>query len=268
VSLTQNDPCCAPARVTAEARWRMRAIILGALLLLNLLPSFASTEPAAEFDAANKLYAETKFADAATAYEKLAQSGVVSPALLFNLGNAYYKSGQVGRAIAAYRRAEQLSPRDADLRANLQFVRNQIQGPTARPGFMERTLGVLSLNEWAGLSSGALWLTLGLLALTQLRPALTDSMRGWIRLSALATIVLGIGLALAAQNAAPGRLVVVTTREATVRASPLESSERAFTANDGAELRVLDQKNDWWQVTDGDVRRFGWVKREQVSPLP
>ena len=104
MSLTQSNSCHAPARVIAKARWWMRAIILGTLLLLNLLPSFAGSEPAAEFDAANKLYAETKFADAAAAYEKLAQSGVVSPALLFNLGNAYYKSGQVGRCLFQVKR--------------------------------------------------------------------------------------------------------------------------------------------------------------------
>ena len=245
-----------------------RTIILYAILLVSVLPCFASSEPTAEFDAANKLYAETKFAEAAATYEKLAQSGAVSSALLFNLGNAHYKAGQVGRAIAAYRRAEQLSPRDADLRANLQFVRSQIQGPTVRPGLVERSVNGLSLNEWAGVSAGALWLTLGLLALRQFRPALADSLRSWTRWSALATVALGMGLALAAQSTAPGRLVVVTAREATVRGSPLETAERAFTANDGAELRVLDHKDDWLQVTDGDARRFGWVKREQVAPLP
>jgi len=245
-----------------------RTIILYAMLLVSVLPCFASSEPTAEFDAANKLYAETKFAEAAATYEKLAQSGSVSSALLFNLGNAHYKAGQVGRAIAAYRRAEQLSPRDADLRANLQFVRSQIQGPTVRPGLVERSVNGLSLNEWAGVSAGALWLTLGLLALRQFRPAQADSLRSWTRWSALATVALGTGLALAAQSAAPGRLVVVTAREATVRGSPLETAERAFTANDGAELRVLDHKDDWLQVTDGDARRFGWVKREQVAPLP
>ena len=50
-----------------------------------------------------------------------------------NLGNAYFKSGQLGKAIAAYREAEQMSPRDPDVRANLRFARNQVQGPTLRP---------------------------------------------------------------------------------------------------------------------------------------
>ena len=44
-----------------------------------------------------------------------------SPALLFNYGNAEFKAGHLGKAIAAYRRAELLAPRDAEIRANLAF---------------------------------------------------------------------------------------------------------------------------------------------------
>src|SRR5262249_50947196 len=98
------------------------------------------------FDAANKLYEQGKFNEAASAYEKLVQSGQVSAALYFNLGNAFFKAGQVGRAIAEYRRAEQLTPRDPDLRANLQFARKQIQGPTLAASRWHDWLGKLSLN--------------------------------------------------------------------------------------------------------------------------
>jgi tetratricopeptide (TPR) repeat protein len=78
---------------------------------------------AADFSAANKLYAEGKFTASAAAYEKILQSDAVSPALWFNDGNAEFKSGHIGEAIVAYRRAELLAPRDADVRANLDFVR-------------------------------------------------------------------------------------------------------------------------------------------------
>ena len=50
----------------------------------------------ADFNAANKLYAEGKFAAAAATYEKILQSGAVSPALWFNYGNAEFKAGTTG----------------------------------------------------------------------------------------------------------------------------------------------------------------------------
>jgi Flp pilus assembly protein TadD len=72
--------------------------------------------------------------EAAAAYEQILTNGAVSPALYFNLGNAHFKAGQLGRAIAAYRQAERLTPRDPDVRANLQFARNRVQGPTLGHG--------------------------------------------------------------------------------------------------------------------------------------
>ena len=242
-----------------------QTLTLAVLLMLGMLQVLADSSPETAFDAATKLYAENKFAEAATAYERLGQSNGVSAALLFNLGNAHYKAGQVGHAIAAYRRAEQLAPRDADLRANLQFVRIQVQGPTVRPSFPERTLGMLRVNEWAGLSAGALWLTFGLLALRQLRPTLAPSLRNACRVTALLTVLLGGALAFAARSQAASRTVVVTQRETSVRITPNDEARPAFTANDGAELRVLDRKGNWLQVSDRTARNYGWLKSELVA---
>jgi SH3-like domain-containing protein len=121
------------------------------------------------------------------------------------------------------------------------------------------------VNEWAGLSAGALWTTFGLLALRQLRPALAPALRLWTRLAAVATVLGSVALALAATAQSPRRTVIVTAREATVRITPNDEARSAFAVNDGAELRVLDRKDDWLQVTDGDARRFGWLKRTQVA---
>src|SRR5689334_7524861 len=119
-------------------------------LLFSAAVSFsavaADTFP--DFDAANRLYEQGKFPEAAAAYEKIAQSGPASAAVYFNLGNARFKSGEAGRAVAAYREAERLAPRDPEVRANLQFVRNQVQGPTLKPRFAERWFGRLTVNEW------------------------------------------------------------------------------------------------------------------------
>ncbi len=100
------------ATVLRKASWSAPVLWRFGLLLLAL--AFAgnifAADVAADFSAANKLYAEGKFADAASAYEKILQTGKQSPALLFNYANAEFKSGHLGLAIAAYRRAAQLSP--------------------------------------------------------------------------------------------------------------------------------------------------------------
>ena len=111
---------------------------------------FARGRRANIFTAANKLYAEGKFAEAAKAYEKILADRRASPALLFNYGNAEFKSGNLGQAIAAYRRAELLAPRDAEIRANLDFVRNQVQGATVRESRWQNWLGNLYAERMGG----------------------------------------------------------------------------------------------------------------------
>ena len=241
-----------------------------ALLLPALVACFFTTAQAGDasrpFDAANKLYEERKYSDAAVAYQALLSSGAASPAVYFNLGNAQFKAGEIGHAIVAYLRTAQLTPRDPDVKANLQFARNQVQGPTLRPTRLQRGFGMLSLNEWTGLAAGAWWLVFLLLAAVQLRPTLRTSLRLVTLLVAGATLVLGICLVAALQLNPARDLAVVTARDVIIRNGPLDESQSSFTANDGAELRVLDRKDDWLQVTDG-TRRVGWLKRSEVATL-
>ena len=238
-------------------------ILLGLACIGNLM----AADPNNDFSAANKLYAEGKFADAANAYEKMLQSGEQSPALLFNAGNAEYKAGHLGKAIADYRRAALLTPRDAELRANLDFVRNQVHGATVREGRWQNWVNTLSLNEGAVLTAVLFWVTLGLFVARQLRPALVPKLRSVTRLAVALTFFSATILGLQAANHFNGRTAVVTEAEATVRSGPFDEAQSAFIIHDGAELSVLDQHDNWLQVANG-AGKTGWVPAKQVEVLP
>ena len=106
---------------------------------------------------------------------------IASPTLWFNLGNARFKAGEIGHAVAAYRRAEALSPRDPDVRFNLQFARKHALGTDfpAAPR-VERMLASLSLNEWTLLTATGVWSLFGLLAVGQWRAEWRRHTRGWL----------------------------------------------------------------------------------------
>jgi len=240
---------------------------LSILLTLVCAGKILAADVTADFTAANKLYAEGKFDIAASAYEKILQTGGQSPALLFNAGNAEFKAGHLGKAIAAYRQAELLAPRDAELRANITFVRNQVQGATLRESRWQNWVGSLTLNEGAGLTAVFFWALLALLTVRQLRPALVPKLRSITRLAVALTIFSGAVLALQAANHFNASAAVVTASEATARSGPFDEAQSVFSARDGAELRVLDRHDDWMQVANG-AGKIGWLNRKQVEILP
>jgi tetratricopeptide (TPR) repeat protein len=225
-----------------------------------------AAEPSSAFEAANKFYYAGKFSEAVAAYENILYSGQKSVALYYNLGNAYFKSGQIGKAIAAYREGEKLTPRDPDIRANLQFARNQIQGPTLAPSRGQRVLGKLTLNEWTLLAAAGLWLCFVILALCEWRPSLKRPLRLYLFATALATVLLFACVTFSWFENRSTRTAIVISRDVPVRRGPLEDANASFTVHDGAELRILDQNNEWLQVTS-DPSRVGWVRRDQVEVL-
>lgn len=233
---------------------RVKKIFIAGLLALAAIAARAETE--ADFAAANRLYQEGKFAAAAAAYAKLP----VSATMLFNLGNAELKAGRTGNAIAAFREAQTLAPRAADVRANLQAARGRVSDNfSVRPALWRRAVERLTLNEWALLAAAALWLWFALLALAEWKNDFRRRLGGWTSLAG-AALILSCAGTLVARIAAADKIAVVTANEAIIRTGPLEDSQMAYAARDGAELAVLDQRDEWLQVCDTNGR-IGWVRR-------
>ncbi len=252
-----------PRRALGVAALQRRLWLAGIFLLSLVSFRLQAQDPASAFDAANKLYEQGKYAEAASAYDRLLQAGHASASVYFNLGNALFKSSQIGRAIAAYRHAERITPRDPDLRANLQFARKQPAGLTLSPTPWERWLGKLTLNEWTLLAAVAGWFWFLLLAVFQWRPALRRSLRPALFLLGIAALLLGGCLSAAFYHARFTHTAIVVVKDAPVHYGPFDESPRAFTVSDGAELRLLDHKDDWLQVAT-DPRHIGWLRRDQI----
>lgn len=260
---------------------RRRLELLPLLLLLGWVSAFghaaaaAAPDAATEFDRASKLYEQGKAAEAAQAYESLLPAAAGSPALWFNCGNAHYKAGHTGRAIAAWRQAERLAPRDPGIQFNLAFARKRVSGTESAPGpFWQRALQGLTLNEWTLLVSCALWLWCGLLALRELKPILRPTLKGYTATAGVVTLLLATGLAGAAVLHGHSRPAVVIVPEAIARSGPLDEARVLHPLRDGTEVVVLDEKSvaaagqpvSWLQVRDG-AGRTGWVKADQLTVL-
>jgi tetratricopeptide (TPR) repeat protein len=216
------------------------------------------------FEAANKLYEQGKYSAAAAEYEKLIAAGKVSGALYFNRGNALFKMGQLGRAIASYRQAQLLAPRDADVRENLQFARTRARGGSMyRAPRWRALIANLSVNEWTLLTAAALAVVFILLAARERRRDLKNQLRDGILFAAAAAVVFGVCLGITINTLYFTNPAIVVAGEVEVRNGPLDDAPSVFKLRDGAELEVLDQKDGWYQVLD-PAQRIGWLRQDEV----
>ena len=240
-------------------------VLLGwaAIGLLGARPLTAAVEVQNPFERGNQLYEQGKYSEAVASYEQMLQQGVRSVAVYYNLGNAYFKAGQTGRAILNYRRAQSLSPRDPEVRSNLQFARAQALGGKVGTVAYWKMNPILSLNELAILSAVAGWVFFGLLALKEQRRTRVNAA---VYLSCLLWLISLAALGLRYRNQVVIPQVVVHQREGLVRRGPLEESQLVFTAANGTEFRVLDRKDAWLKVED-DSNHRGWILQSETIPL-
>lgn len=237
-------------------------------LLLIFTATLRGADASPEFDNANRLYEKGDFNGAAAAYRKLISGGQASAAIWFNLGNASFKIGRPGQAIAAYRKAQALAPRDPDIRANLRFARESVPGNMSRAGALDRLMRILTVREASVLSTALLWVWLGLLSLGALRPKIKNSLAMWQ--AAAGTLALTFAAyywsIVLYQNS--NRTAVVTAAGTTaVRFGPVEESQTSYTVRDGAELRLIGRKDAWLQVTDSSAR-VGWLPAHDAEEVP
>lgn len=245
-------------------RWMEISLIL---CLLALSTPSRAADGTVRFDAANKLYELGKYSEAVASYQELIQAGQISAAVYFNLGNAYFKSGHTGQAIVAYRIANQLDPRDPDIRANLRFARESVQGATPPLRPWERWIKLLTLNELTLAASALVSLWFLVLAVGEFRRERVRSLRPYKLVFGVGAGIALIWLGLAVKTRLTADSAVVITNEGTVRYGPFQEAQSFYTLRDGSEVTVLNRKDDWLHVADRS-NRTGWIEAKQVSILP
>lgn len=230
--------------------------------------SATAATPEETFAQANQFCEQGQYAAAVDLYQKLLAAGKVSPALYYNLGIAYVRSGQAGQAVVALRHAERLAPRDPDIRANLASIRRAVSGKEdAGPRGLEALLGRLTLNEWCLAAAAAWWAWLLVLAALQWRPSWRARWRGGVWALFCLWLAVMACLGGAAYFQLGQRVAIVVQKDAQARLAPYEVSKPVWNVPDGAEVRVMSETGDWLEIRD-ERGRAGWLKRSQVVLWP
>lgn len=180
----------------------------------------------------------------------------------YNAGNAHYKAGRLGRAIAAYSRAHEESPRDGDARYNLSFALRRAGEdlvPAGVPPLLYWFFKALGEREAAGLFWLAWWAALGLGCLRLLRVAAPG-----LPAACAALLVTGLWWA-ALRLSAPENPGVIVAASAEVRSGPGERFPVSFTAPEGRRVAVLERSGEWLEIGVLKEGARGWTKAADVE---
>ncbi len=249
------------------------AALLAGMLLASLAPAPAHAADSAEALLARGIaaYEKGEYEAAATDFREVLDLGYDDAVVHYDLGNAYFKTGRLGRAIWHYRRAHALAPRDEDVAANLEYARflavDRVEG-TGEPADrrVETPLDRVTSAE-AFRVAGALWVLAALAGVAwQLAPRGTDA---WRRVAAVALAAWAVAFAAAAavaHRAASLDEAVVLAEEAAVRNAPGPDFPTAFVLHEGAEVVVEGTRGDWTEISlSGDLR--GWIESSRIARL-
>lgn len=246
-----------------------------AILFLTLcaLVSFAFADPMEEeFSNANQKYAEGNYEEGIASYEKLIESGVSSGALYYNLGNAYFKLGRIGKAILNYERGKRLTPQDEDLLANLTYVKGLIEQaqpvddyPITERAFL-RIRDLLSVNGWtvALLSSFNFLFCLWLFAILSQGVRRRAAFWSWVFVTLTAASFVFTFSKISAQESAKEGIIVQNVAD--VRYSPSLKGAVAFQLKEGIFAQILRCDGDFCYIRL-TRDKIGWLERKAIEEI-
>ena len=219
-------------------------------------------------------YMRTDFAAAIEIYEALLQNAE-APEVYYNLGNSYYKSGDIARAILNYERALLLAPGNADIRANLEVARAKtIDKVTPVPeiffvAWTKSLINCLSVDAWAKYGIAFFLLLLVSAALFFFSKQTRWKKVGFIcGLVCLVFTVLCNVFAAEQKSALTQRnKAIIVAPSITVRSTPSESGTSLFVLHEGCKVEIKDNTmREWKEITleDGKV---GWVPASDIEVI-
>jgi hypothetical protein len=255
-----------------SSRWS-RIVLLGSAVLLVATRAAAGQEEIVA--RGNQAYEAGEYSTAVEAYEAVSSAGFTSAGLEFNLGNAYFKTGDLPRSILHWERALSLSPGDADTRANLELARSLTVDaieplPTfwafSAAGWWVRLLSRPILI--ATVASGWLALAAGfVLSMLAKADGISGFARWCSRAGVIVVTVMGLNLVVREFGIGTPERAIVMAEVVAVRSAPAEDDDLTlFEVHEGTRLRIDQRAGSWAEVVldDGKV---GWMPLDAMEGI-
>lgn len=221
------------------------------------------------FEKGVALYKENKIDSAISVWSSIEGE---SAALHYNLGNAWYQKGEIGKSILHYEKALKISPKDEEVLHNLSVAQNkrideieELPEPIVSKvyrGFLQ----VFSSNGW--LYAGTTLLIGSLLVFTLFLYSARNKKRYFVIFAVLG--ILGMSLFVISfvsyYSVDKKEFAVVIVSNVYIKNGPSEKEKDAFILHEGTKLEIQKAEENWLRIklTDGKI---GWIKEDAVSKI-
>ena len=247
----------------------MRILMLAVMTVFVSASANAITKKNADDE-----YKKGNYQQAIRDYEELLKKGP-SADLYFNLGNSYYRTDNITKAVLNYERALLLSPGDDDIRFNLQMARSKTIDkitPKSEMFFVtwyKTLVNFTSVDGWAktAIMSIAVALVLVLCYLFGRNVLLR-------KVGFYGAVVLVVLFILSNIFAYEQKCIlthntgaIVISPSASLRKTPVANSEYGAIIHEGTKVEIIDDTMKDWKLIKLEDGREGWVQTTQMERI-
>ena len=243
-------------------------------LLLAMICFGGTSAKAVTKNNADTEYQKGNYQQAIRDYEEILKNGE-SAEIYFNLGNAYYRTDNITKAVLNYERARLLSPGDDDINFNLQFARSKTIDkitPQSEMFFVtwyKSLVNFTSVDHWAKTGILCIVMALLLVLLYLFGPQLMLRKIGFFGGLAFFVIFLLSNLfAFQQKQALDNRTgAIIISPSVNIKKTPAKNSADQFVLHEGTRVDIIDKgMTDWRCIRVGDGRE-GWIETKAIEEI-
>lgn len=243
-------------------------------LLLVMICFGGTSAKAVTKNNADTEYQKGNYQQAIRDYEEILKNGE-SAEIYFNLGNAYYRTDNITKAVLNYERARLLSPGDDDINFNLQFARSKTIDkitPQSEMFFVtwyKSLVNFTSVDNWAKTGILCIVMALLLVLLYLFGPQLMLRKIGFFGGLAFFVIFLLSNLfAFQQKQALDNRTgAIIISPSVNIKKTPAKNSADQFVLHEGTRVDIIDKgMTDWRCIRVGDGRE-GWIETKAIEEI-
>ena len=251
-----------------QTRWahRLKVYVPALAIVCAFFISSAFAQSDDAFANANQAFAQGHFKEAISHYEALIRDGQWSANVFYDLGNAYFRIGDFGRAILNYERALALEWHHPEATANLQIARDEAHALELQSSWPQRYLQFASVNQYSITAAVAFWIAALCLVALIFTPRRSAAMISLL----LVMLLLFAGAILAIWQLERGSkgsaLAIVTGKDVQARLATADTANAVLALPPGSQIKVLSTRGDWiYAALPNNLR--GWIPAKKVEQV-